>query len=376
LWLPVILMACVAGEADESVVPASHLLTPLLVGFAAAVSGLVVAQVPPRVNRTCHSVLGVMFGASLSAVALHQEAGAILPLATVTAMTVVLSLAAAVVVTRVGRVDRATATLGMIAGGSAAAVSCAEDLRADVRLVAIMQYLRVALVAATAPVLVGRLLTSRAPPGHAGHATPPAWHLVTGSHQGAGLALVAIVAGAGAWAGRRLHLPSADLLGPMLVAATLTVTGVATGFAPSGALRSVLFTIVGLDVGLRFTRSAVSRMGRLLPLALACIVAVSVACTALAWLLSRLVHIPLSDAYLATTPGGINAVLVTAAADHADVSLISSVQSLRLFSMVLLAPLIIRVLARWLDHPNAVTAEVGPGWFPRSPPRRRTVRRR
>jgi membrane AbrB-like protein len=119
-------------------------------------------------------------------------------------------------------------------------------------------------------------------------------------------------------------------------------------------------------------------MGRLLPLALACIAAVSVACTALAWLLSRLVHIPLSDAYLATTPGGINAVLVTAAAYHADVSLISSVQSMRLFSMVLLAPLIIRVLARWLDHPNAVTAEVGPGCIRTSPEstRRRSRGRR
>jgi membrane AbrB-like protein len=139
----------------------------------------------------------------------------------------------------------------------------------------------------------------------------------------------------------------------MLVAATLTVTGAATGFGPSGALRSVLFTIVGLDVGLRFTRSAVARMGRVLPLALACTVAVSVACTVLAWLLSRLVHIPLSDAYLATTPGGINAVLATAAASHADISLISSMQSLRLFSMVLLAPLIIRMMARWPDRPRA-----------------------
>jgi uncharacterized membrane protein AbrB (regulator of aidB expression) len=46
-------------------------------------------------------------------------------------------------------------------------------------------------------------------------------------------------------------------------------------------------------------------------------------------------------------------VLVTATADHADVSLISSVQSLRLFSMVLLAPLIIRMMARWLDRPSA-----------------------
>jgi membrane AbrB-like protein len=353
MWVPVILIACVAGEVTEPYMPASHLMTPLLIGFAAAISGLVSSQVPPRVNRASHSLLGVMIGASLNPVALHQAAGAIFPLATVTVMTVVLSLAGAVVLNLAGRVDSATAILGMIAGGSAAVVSCAEDLEADARMVAIMQYLRVGLVAVTAPVLAGWLLTSHAPPANAGHVAPPAWHLVSGPHQGAGLVLVAVVALAGVEVGRRLRLPSAGLLGPMLVAATLTMTGVGTGFAPSGALRSVLFTIIGLDVGLRFTRSAITRMGRVLPLALACTVAVSLACAALAWLLSRLVHIPLPDAYLATTPGGINAVLATATASHADISLISSVQSLRLFAMVLLAPLFIRMVAGRHDRPQA-----------------------
>jgi uncharacterized protein len=349
VWLPVILTACVAGEAAESVVPASHLMVPLLVGFAAAISGLVVGQVPRRLNRASHAVLGVMIGASVSPVALHQAAGAIVPLAAVTVMTVVFSLAAAVVLTMVCRLDRATAILGMVAGGSAAVVSCAEDLEADARLVAIMQYLRVALVAATAPALGGWLLASpAAPPGHAGRAATSAWwHLVSGPHLGVGLMLVAAVALAGAWAGRVLRLPSAALLGPMLVAAALAMTGASTGFAPSGALRSALFTIIGLDIGLRFTRPAIARMGRILPLAMACTVVVSVACAALAWLLSWLVHIPLPDAYLATTPGGINAVLATAVAFHADIPLISSVQSLRLFSMVLLAPLLIRVAGRW-----------------------------
>ncbi|MEV6057610.1 AbrB family transcriptional regulator [Streptomyces sp. NPDC052107] len=52
----------------------------------------------------------------------------------------------------------------------------------------------------------------------------------------------------------------------------------------------------------------------------------------------------MSDAYLATTPGGINAVLAAAVATHSDVSLMSSVQSLRLF--VLIALLLIRVVER------------------------------
>ncbi|WP_329246318.1 AbrB family transcriptional regulator [Actinoallomurus sp. NBC_01490] len=344
--------ACIAGEAAESVVPASHLLVPLVVGFVAAISGLVVGKVPSQVNRGSQAVLGVMIGASLSPTALHQTAAAAVPLTIVTALTVVVSLAAAALLAGVARLDRPTALLGMIAGGSAAAVACAEDVRADARLVAIMQYLRVALIAATAPVLAGWLLASPTPSGDSHPANPPAWHLVTGPNQGAGLVLVAVVAFAGTVAAGRLRLPSAALLGPMLLAATLTMTGTTAGFAPSGALRSALLTVIGLDVGLRFTRSALTRLGRLLPLALACSVAISIACAMLAWSLSKLVHIPLTDAYLATTPGGINAVIATAAASHADVPLISSVQSIRLFCMVLLAPLLIRLAARWQDRPD------------------------
>jgi membrane AbrB-like protein len=354
MWSPIILAACVAGEGTESFLPASHLMAPLIIGFAAAISGLVVGQVPPRVNRLSHAVLGVMIGASVSPVALHQAAGAVLPLTIVTVMTVVFSLAAAAVLTLVGRVDRATAILGMVAGGSAAVVSSADDLEADARVVAVMQYLRVGLVAATAPALAGLLMTSPAPPDVVGRVPAESWnHLVSGPNQVPGLLLVAVIAFAGPEAGRRLHLPNAALLGPMLLAAALSLTGAATGFAPSGALKSVLFTIIGLDVGLRFTRSALTGMGRILPLAVACTASVSVACAALAWLLSRLVHIPLPDAYLATTPGGINAVMATAASSHADIPLISGVQSLRLFAMVLLAPFLIRIAARWYDRPRA-----------------------
>ncbi|GAA2116508.1 AbrB family transcriptional regulator [Actinomadura alba] len=61
-------------------------------------------------------------------------AGAALPLAGVTGATVVLTLAATTVLIRIGRIDRATATLGMVAGGSAAVVSAAKDLDADPRM--------------------------------------------------------------------------------------------------------------------------------------------------------------------------------------------------------------------------------------------------
>ena len=53
------------------------------------------------------------------------------------------------------------------------------------------------------------------------------------------------------------------------------------------------------------------------------------------------------DGYLATTPGGLYAVLATASDLGADVTFVLAVQVLRLFVMLLSAPLV----ARWLRRP-------------------------
>ena len=55
------------------------------------------------------------------------------------------------------------------------------------------------------------------------------------------------------------------------------------------------------------------------------------------------------DGYLATTPGGMNAVLATATATGADTTFVLAVQVLRLFAMLLSAPLIARLLRRWAE---------------------------
>ena len=58
--------------------------------------------------------------------------------------------------------------------------------------------------------------------------------------------------------------------------------------------------------------------------------------------------VPLSDAYLATTPGGINAVVASAAGSaEADMALIATVQSLRLIIVVLALPLVVAAMNRW-----------------------------
>ena len=60
-------------------------------------------------------------------------------------------------------------------------------------------------------------------------------------------------------------------------------------------------------------------------------------------------------AYLATSPGGLDSAAVIAASNHADLSFITALQTIRIVMVVLIVPSISRVIARRVertgDHP-------------------------
>jgi membrane AbrB-like protein len=227
-----------------------------------------------------------------------------------------------------------------------------------------MQYLRVAVVAVTAPGVAMMLDRGGAPPGSGGAAAPgatlpgatvPYWALVSCPDQVAGLSIAIVLCLAGIRLGRRLRVPNAALLGPMLVSMALTLSGITEGFAPTNMLKDLLYVLIGFEVGTRFTRRVVVEMARLIPAMTAAVVALSLVVAALALSLGWFVDLELSDLYLATTPGGINAVLATAERRSANMPLIASVQSLRLLLTVLLLPVVMRML-RWFQTRSAVAS--------------------
>jgi uncharacterized membrane protein AbrB (regulator of aidB expression) len=112
------------------------------------------------VHTAAQAVSEIVVGAFLDARALAAAGPALLPLLGITAVTVVLSLGAGWLLARRSGLDLATVSLGMVAGGSAAIVGVAEDLDADSRMLAFMQYLRLILAVLTTPILVGIVFSS------------------------------------------------------------------------------------------------------------------------------------------------------------------------------------------------------------------------
>ena len=326
--LAVVIVA--AGVAMNAVgVPSPYLFAALLIGLARALAIAQPLELPRKVFVAAQAVTGVTLGTYLQRSSLHVLADDWLAVALVSLATLGISLAAGGILARLTILDRPTAALGMIAGGASGIVGISDDLGGDDRLVAFMQYLRVFVVVLVTPALVGVIF----PGAHAGSVpttgpilgTATAWLLTIG---------IAI-------AGQAVPLPARSLMGPMLIAGALTLGGV-TDFTPPPLLRETAFGVIGLYIGLRFTAQTLRAVGRLLVPVAVSIVALLVACFGLAIVLDATTSVSLEDAYLATTPGGLYAVLAVAFGAGANTTFIVAVQSLRVLVMVVLAPLAVR----------------------------------
>jgi membrane AbrB-like protein len=224
----------------------------------------------------------------------------------------------------------------MIAGGASGITAMARDLGADARMVAVLQYLRVLLIVLLMPVVATTVYGGTAGGAAAGATGGPGWP--------AGLLFTAVCALAGVPLARLARLPVGPLLGPMLVAAAVDLSGVSAGATTPALVQDAAFVVIGLQVGISFTRESLRTVGRALPLALGIIVGLGLACAGLGELLAVATGARPLDAYLATTPGGLYAVLATAARSGADATFVLAVQVLRLFVMLLSAPLLARFL--------------------------------
>jgi hypothetical protein len=287
-----------------------------------------------------HVVIGVMVGTLVQVDTLVAIAADWLPVVLVTVSTLVLSLAAGQLMALRRGISRVTGAFAMVAGGATGITVMARELGADERMVAVLQYLRVLLIVLTLPA-VAVLVFSADPTGGPGlgEGAGPGWWTELGFTAGCGVVGTAVAT--------LLRVPVASLLGPMLVAAALDVGGLSGGAGVPFPLVEIAFLLVGLQVGLNFTRASLRTVGAALPLALAVLLALSLACAGLGVALAAVTGASPLDGYLATTPGGMNAVLVTATSTGADTTFVLAVQVLRLFAMLLSAPLVARLLRRW-----------------------------
>ncbi len=325
--------------------PAAWLVGPLLLTLLVTLFRPVREVVPVSAYIGAQAVIGMALSASFepSAVTVLADFWLVVP-ATVS-LVLGLSVASGLLLARVSSLDSATASLGMIPGGAPGMVAMSDDLHADARLVAFMQYGRLVLVGLSASLLSRFVFTALDLGNVAGTGTPTA-PVGAGpmlSHSWWEYLVTILGAAVGAVACVRFGVPAGALVGPVIVGVGLGALGIPHGAWPPGVLQAA-FALIGIWVGSRFDHDALREVGRLAPIVLAFTVVLMAGCAVIGWVLAMLTGMDLLSAYLATTPGGIDAVTIAALETGADMALVLPIQVLRLLVMVLVGPTVVRWL--------------------------------
>jgi membrane AbrB-like protein len=242
--------------------------------------------------------------------------------------------------TRLHLLPGTTALWGMSPGAASVMTIMAESYGADIRLVAVMQYLRVVGVAAVAS-LVAKLFGVSAAHGPAAIVwfPPVAWLPLAET-----LALAIV----GPLIARLLRIPAGAFLVPLVGGAALTHLGWLTIELPTWLL-AASYAFVGWNIGLRFTRPLLMHAARALPLVVGCTLVLIAICGAVAALMVVGAGIDPLTAYLATSPGGSDSIAIIAASTNVDVSFVMAMQTFRMITVMFIAPVLTKFIAKRIN---------------------------
>ena len=318
-------------------VPSPALFAGLLTATVLALLGRAPERVPAAASTVAQAVIGVVIGLLARPDALGPVLAQWPAVLLVVVGTLAASTGAGLLLGLRRGVTPLTGMLALTAGGASGLVAVARELGGDERLVAVVQYLRVGLVTAAMPLVAALAFGAVTAGGPGAGPAPPG----PGPVVGTALLVVCVVVGLGL--ARLVRVPAGGLLGPMAVALALSLAGLTDGAEPPVPVVELAYAVIGWQAGVRFTRPALRVVLGALPLATGLIVLVVAVCAGLGAVLSALTGVTPLEGYLATTPGGIYAVLATAISSGGDVTFVVAVQVLRVLVMLLVAPAIARL---------------------------------
>jgi membrane AbrB-like protein len=308
----------------------------ILVGRGGAV------RLPDWIFAIAQAVVGCLVARSFTPALFHAGLQHLALFAGVTLSVLVVATALGLALARLRVLPGSTALWGSFPGAATVMVLLSGSFGGDMSLVAVMQYLRVVAVAATAS-LVGRIFgLAGGGVHHPPWLAPVAWPSFAGS-------MVIILVGG--LVGPRLRMPAAPLLLPMVLATVLQDVGLLRVELPQPLLVAS-YLVVGWAIGLRFTREAFRVAARALPQVLGSLAILVAACAGIGWALARFGHIDMLTAYLATSPGGADSIAIIAAGTSVDVPFVMAMQVSRFLAVLLLGPALAKRAARLTGAPR------------------------
>ncbi|MSP68345.1 MAG: AbrB family transcriptional regulator [Alphaproteobacteria bacterium] len=314
--------------------PLAWMLGAMTVTTIAAVLRVPV-RLPTRLRSAFIVVLGIMLGSAfVPGTFAHLAEWSV----TIAGIALYVALAGASGFTyfqRIGGRSPVTAFFSAMPGGLTEMTLQGEALGGDVRVIALVHALRTAIIVFTLPFLIRLVSDGGAPP------QPPP----IGATEGAPIEylLLAVGGGVGWLVAHRLRIPTAAVIGPMVVSAALHVTGFVTVSPPFWLVWGAQ-VVIGAAVGCRFVGTTAREFRTIGLLGCGSTVLLIVYAAAIAAAGHLITGLRFEAILLAMAPGGMAEMSLVSLALHVDPAFVTTHHVFRIILIVMVAPYVFRRL--------------------------------
>ncbi len=317
--------------------PLPFLLGPLFACLCAALAGAPM-RAPPLVGTLMRTVLGVAVGTALTPALVERLPAMAASLALIPLFVLVMGAAGYPFFRLVLRYDHPTAYYGAMPGGFQDMLVFGQEAGANVRTLSLIHATRVLVIVSVAPFLITQVwgLPLAHAPGEPAASIPVSE-----------LALMAAAAVGGWWVAARVGLFGATIIGPMVAAAGLSLAGLLHHRPPVEAILAAQF-FIGLSIGVNYSGVTLGEVRRDVAAGAAFCLILGAISVVFAEIVSLGGIAPPVEAFLAFAPGGQAEMAVLAIVAGADLAFVVTHHLLRLVLIILLAPLVARLVRRWV----------------------------
>lgn len=332
------LTAFIVAGIGVAVFKMLHLPLPWLLGpiFACLIAALV--GLPLRgikiVNDSMRTILGVAVGATLTPAVLASFPAMWPTLLMVPVMIALIALTGVPYFQRLCGYDFATAYYGAMPGGLQDMILFGEEAGANVRTLSLIHATRVLVIVVALPFLLSGIWDADLsnPPGVPALSIPPHELLV--------MVACAIV---GWRLAKRVGMFGASILGPLLLTAVVTLSGGLHYRPPAEAIWAAQF-FIGMGIGCKYAGITMVEVRRDLVASLGFCVLLMILTLIFVEAIYAFQLAPGMEALLSFAPGGQAELTVLALIVGADVAFVVAHHILRIFVVILGAPLAARLL--------------------------------
>jgi hypothetical protein len=317
--------------------PLAWMIGAMSATTAAAALGAPIAM-PIRFRQIMIAVLGIMLGAGFSPDILERIGEWAISLAALALYAAAAGGAGLFYFRRICGYDAITAYFSAMPGGMAEMILVGTEMGGDARVISLTHAARVMLVVLALPfafqMLIGYGPAGRPPPG-----------LPLAEVSGADLVVLAACGLLGFFLARLLRLPAAGLTGPMILSAAVHILGWTTA-KPPFELVAAAQVVIGTAIGCRFAGVTARLLLRTAAAAAGGTVVVLSATIAFAIGLAQFTGLPAVPLMLAFSPGGLAEMSLIAIAIGADAAFVVTHHVVRIFMIVVFAPLAFKLMRR------------------------------